>query len=104
MILLYFKVQKKTYSQERADRRAAELAIFEAKKEQLMPDNRTSLCCKAKVITIYQPKAMENEVKTIRVCTACNSEAPILEMFNDWSKVQQFFVDIHAHKTNNNLK
>ena len=104
MILLNMYIPKKTYSQERADRQSAELAIFEAKKEKLVPDRLTSLCCKATVTTIYNPKSYENEVRTIRVCTACNSEAPNLDLFNDWNKVTQFFIDLHAHTTNNNLK
>lgn len=94
-------IKKKTYSQERADRRAAELAIFEAKREKLVPDRLTSLCCKSTVTTIYNPKAMENEVRTIRVCTHCNSEAPNLDLFNDWNKVTEFFIDLHNHTTLN---
>lgn len=103
MIILYYKSPKKTYSQERADRQAAEKAIMEAKKEKLVPDRLTSLCCKSTIKTIYNPKAMENEVRTIRVCTNCNSEAPNLSMFPEWEwdSLPQLFIDIHKHKSLN---
>jgi len=103
MILMNMWIKKKTYSQDRADRLNAEKAIMEAKKEKLVPDRLTSLCCKATITTIYNPKAMENEVRTIRMCGNCKSEAPKLELFHelDYDKIPQFYIDLHNHSTLN---
>ncbi len=63
--------------------------------------NITSLCCKSSVTHLKQPLAEENEATEIWVCNQCNSEAPNEFMFRDLNKVPQFFIDLHAHKTNN---
>lgn len=44
---------------------------------------------------------MENEVRTIKVCTNCKSEAPNLDMFQEWGKVPKFFIELNNHKTEN---
>lgn len=101
MILLNINIPKKSYSQERADRVAAEKAIMAAKKERFDFNNPSSLCCKATIRTLYQPKAEEDEARTIRICTACNTEAPVLKLFDDWDKIPDLFIKLHNHKTNN---
>lgn len=98
MILLNINIPKKTYSQERADRKAAEIAIMESQRMHL---TNGSLCCHATIRVLYQPKAMENEVRTIKVCTNCKSEAPNLDMFQEWGKVPKFFIELNNHKTEN---
>ena len=60
----------------------------------------SSLCCHATVTIFHQPNAMENEVSEIKICTACNSEAPRIGMFQDWTKVPLIFIEMNAHKTN----
>lgn len=96
-------IKKKTFSQERADRLQAEREIMAAKKSKISFDNAYSMCCAAKITTVYNPQSMENEVRTIRVCPSCNSEAPSIEMFNDWEyeKIPSFFIELNQHKTNN---
>jgi len=101
MILLNMYIPKKTLSQERADRLQAEKDMIEAKKDKL---TNGSLCCKATIRTVYNKFAMENEVRTIRVCNGCNCEAPDINMFTNWDKLPQLFIELNAHKTNNNLK
>jgi hypothetical protein len=102
MILLNLYTPKKSYSQEREDRRQAEKQILQAKKDQLQPDYNISLCCKASITTVEQPNAMENEVSRIRVCDACLSEIPKLGMFQEINKVADFFIQLHSHKSENN--
>ena len=95
------KKGKLSYSEERNARRQTELEIFQAKKDKNLPDWNTSLCCHATIVTLEQPNAMENEVSRIRVCTACKTEAPKQWMFNNIFKIAQFYIDLKAHKTNN---
>lgn len=65
-------------------------------------ESYTSACCQAAVIMLYHPQAQENEVSSIKYCTACNSEAPNRNMFTlGDSELKQFFIRLNAHKTNN---
>lgn len=90
-----------TYSQQRAAKLALQKEALLNKRALINIDGKSSLCCHASITTVYNPHAMENEVRTIRVCTACNSETPKINMFNDWNKVPMFFINLNAHKTNN---
>ena len=65
-------------------------------------NSRSSLCCKATIVGIHQPNAMENEVSYIQVCTACNAEAPSEKIFMHPEKIAGFFIELNRHKSNNN--
>lgn len=59
-------------------------------------DTSTSLCCKATVIGLRGCSNLENEVMTINVCSACNSEAPKAYMFKMGEvEINQFFMDLY---------
>lgn len=90
-----------TYSQQRAAKLAAKKEALLNQRALINIDGKSSLCCHSSITTIYNHEAMENEVRTIRVCSACNSEAPKIDMFQDWNKVPQFFIQINSHKTLN---
>ena len=59
-------------------------------------DTSTSLCCKATVIGLRECSDVENEVQSINVCSACNSEAPKAWMFQLGEvEINQFFMDLY---------
>lgn len=100
MILLNMYIKKHTYSEERAYRLEVEKILYQSKRDKLVGvKNTTSLCCRASTRVIYCPQSQENEVRTIRICTACQTEAPKLEMFRDViENVEKFFIEFNRHK------
>jgi len=63
-------------------------------------DAHTSLCCKAAVIGLRECSTLENEVSSINVCSACNSEAPKAWMFQLGEvEINQFFMDLYNNKS-----
>lgn len=103
MILLNMYIKKRTYSEERAYRLEVEKILYQNKRDKLVGvRNTTSLCCRAATRVLYFPNSQENEVRTIRICTACNTEAPKFDMFRDSiEKIEKFFIELNQHKTNN---
>jgi len=60
----------------------------------------TSLCCKASVIGLRECSTVENEVQSINVCSACNSEAPKAYLFKLGEvEINQFFMDLYNNKS-----
>ncbi len=60
----------------------------------------TSLCCKAAVIGLRECSNVENEVQSINVCSACNSESPKAYMFKLGEvEINQFFMDLYNNKS-----
>ena len=62
--------------------------------------NNMSLCCKAAVIGLRECSTLENEVSSINVCSACNSESPKAYMFKLGDvEINQFFMDLYNNKS-----
>jgi len=60
----------------------------------------TSLCCKSAVIGLRECSTVENEVQSINVCSACNSESPKAYMFKLGEvEINQFFMDLYNNKS-----
>lgn len=59
-----------------------------------------SLCCKSAVIGLRECSELENEVSSINVCSACNSESPKAYMFKLGEvEINQFFMDLYNNKS-----
>lgn len=59
-------------------------------------DAHTSLCCKAAVIGLRDCSNVENEVQSINVCSACNSESPKAYLFKlSEVEINQYFMDLY---------